>query len=419
MTIGGTIIAHDFIMTGVTETSACRSCCSKTDTVLDWGLCSMANNYLATKDEPELTVPLVVDLCQACGLVQLRYVVDPKIIYNNYLYASSESGSLKRHFIEYAADAAAILKLKFGSVIVGIGGNDGPLELAFQELGFPVLNVEPCATLAAKARRNGIPTIHKWFNEDTAKAIVETDGHADVITCNNCFAHMPDLHSVVKGMDILLAKDGTIIIESEYLMDTINGLHVGKFYHEHVFYWTAFSLTKLFGKYGMHIYYWQTSNADKGMFRAFIRRGNDRSYGVLAVMGREQHVGVLDPFTYKSFRNHVSKWQDRALSFFNSIHGNRIACYGAPAKFMLMSKLLALSGKVDYAVEDMPQKVGLYTPGEHIPIVNRQRFVDDPPDICLISATNYAKLVIERNPQFKGRWVQMLPEMKDVSLNEL
>jgi hypothetical protein len=62
-----------------------------------------------------------------------------------------------------------------------------------------------------------------------------------------------------------------------------------------------------------------------------------------------------------------------------------------------------------YAVDDMPSKQRFYTPGSHIPIVNRKRFLYDPPDNCIITATNYSKEIVAANPQFKGNWVTLFP----------
>ena len=39
-------------------------------------------------------------ICKSCGHVQLLHVVDPNILYGNYIYESSSSPDLKKHFLE-------------------------------------------------------------------------------------------------------------------------------------------------------------------------------------------------------------------------------------------------------------------------------------------------------------------------------
>src|SRR5688572_26127077 len=83
----------------------CRMCGSKKLTkVWNFGKTPMANAYILPKDvrKKELFAPLVVYKCQDCHLVQLRHVVDPKVLFGNYLYVSSTSPSFVRHFEEYA-----------------------------------------------------------------------------------------------------------------------------------------------------------------------------------------------------------------------------------------------------------------------------------------------------------------------------
>ena len=77
---------------------------------------------------------------------------------------------------------------------------------------------------------------------------------------------------------------------------------------------------------------------------------------------------------------------------------------------MISEQLGFTREKIAYAVEDSPIKVGRFTPGSHIPIVNNCHFIANPTKHCIITATNYAERIIKANPQFNGDWIVLTPE---------
>ena len=80
----------------------CVLCNSKkVSTVLDFKATPLANSYITTKKE-EFFAPLVCIQCDDCKHVQLKYLVNPKIMFENYLYVSGTSKVLKKHFVNYA-----------------------------------------------------------------------------------------------------------------------------------------------------------------------------------------------------------------------------------------------------------------------------------------------------------------------------
>src|SRR5438876_9249370 len=85
----------------------CRICDSaELEMFLSLGQTPLANSF--TKPEavhaPELRVPLEVTRCLRCGLVQLTVVVDPEVMFRDYLYATSASAPMRGHFEELATD---------------------------------------------------------------------------------------------------------------------------------------------------------------------------------------------------------------------------------------------------------------------------------------------------------------------------
>jgi hypothetical protein len=62
--------------------------------------------------------------------------------------------------------------------------------------------------------------------------------------------------------------------------------------------------------------------------------------------------------------------------------------------------------RFDYIVDDAPLRTGRWLPHVAIPIVPSDRFDRDQPDVCLVTAWNYAADIRGKHPAFSGRWVQ-------------
>ena len=85
------------------ELKECLCCGSKNlSMTLDLGQQPMANSFLTREDEPELTFPLVLNLCRDCYHLQLSHAVNPDLLFKNYLYVSGTSQTLRDYFDWFA-----------------------------------------------------------------------------------------------------------------------------------------------------------------------------------------------------------------------------------------------------------------------------------------------------------------------------
>src|SRR3989344_2538542 len=104
----------------------CRLCHSQ-DVQLVFALAPTppANNFLKPSQagEPEEKFPLDVFFCKACAHVQLLDVVDPEILFRNYVYVSGTSPVFVEHFRLYAEKLIADYSLGAGASVVEIGSD--------------------------------------------------------------------------------------------------------------------------------------------------------------------------------------------------------------------------------------------------------------------------------------------------------
>src|SRR3989344_8650719 len=150
--------------------NTCRLCGS-TDLVevFSFGKTPMANAYVAKKHlkKTELHAPLTVNFCKKCKLVQLRDVVDPEVLFSNYLYVSGTSPVFVAHFADYAETVSKRFGLTKKSLVVDVGSNDGVLLSHFKNLGVQILGIDPAQNIAKEATKRGIMTLAKFFTPET------------------------------------------------------------------------------------------------------------------------------------------------------------------------------------------------------------------------------------------------------------
>ena len=232
----------------------CRSCGNtKLKRVVSLGYQPLANNLLNKKNEKCELYPLELNFCDNCYNCQLSVAVDPKKMFSNYLYTSSTSEVFRNHFIEASKKYIKKFNLKpKKSYIIDIGSNDGVALKPFKDLGFKnILGVEPAKNLANLANKNKIKTFNGFLNKNNTKKIKK---NADLILASNVFAHSDNLKEMTECLIQLISKKGTIIIEVQYLMNTLKDLTFDNIYHEHYNYWSLTSLINFFKQFVYHFF---------------------------------------------------------------------------------------------------------------------------------------------------------------------
>jgi len=398
-------------MDNIKTVSACRLCdSSDIIEILNFGEVPLANNIRESADlTGEFRAPLRVFQCKNCGSNQLFDEVAPDILFKNYNYSSPPN--LQKHFTEYADTTTRVLPIKKNDLIVGIGGNNGLLEIEYKKLGFNnIINIEPAVNIAKISEGNGIETINEFFTPNLAERIYKYDYvKAKLISSNNCFAHVSDLNEIVEGIKILLDPQGYFVFENAYWLNTVLNLDVGQVYAEHIYYHSIKPLKQFFRKHGLTISEIELNNVQMGSFRIYvtwIKNCGYESSSVNNLIKLEEDFGLYKQETYNNLLNvdlhesHVS-----LLEQLSSNRPGKIALYGVPAKIVLLIQYFGLEKYIDYAVEESSLKVGKFVPGTNIEIKSREFWVNDDPVTTIIGAYNFANDIKKKNYDYYGKWI--------------
>lgn len=412
---------------GYSTNAGCRLCGAKAlERFLVLGPQPLANSFLkpADADQHEPFFPLDVYLCSGCGLVQMRDVVAPELMFKNYVYVSSTSPVFVAHFEKFAADVWKSLGLKPGDVTVDIGSNDGVLIKPFKALGARALGVDPAENVAKLANDAGLETVCAFFSSETAAKIAREKGKAKAATACNVFAHVNDLDGFAQGLDALLADDGVFMPEFPYLVDFYQQNLFDTVYHEHLSYLGVAPLLPFFEKRGFEIFdAWRVATHG-GSLRLFVqRKGGKRK--VSAAVGElaklEKSLGLGEISTWKSFSERIETNKGALLALLERLRseGRSIVGYGAPAKGNTLLNYFGIGpGLVSSIVDDSVFKQGLLTPGTHIPVVAAAELDRRRPDYVLILAWNFAEPIMKKLASFKaagGKFIVPVPAPRVVS----
>jgi len=388
----------------------CRVCGNtKLRRVLSLGYQPLANNLLKTKDEKCELYPLEVNYCDNCFNCQLSVAVDPKKMFNNYLYTSSTSKTFRNHFINAANKYIKELKLKAKkSYIIDVGSNDGIALKPFKDLGFKnILGIEPAKNLSKLANKNKIKTYNGFLTKKNIKKIKK---NADLILASNVFAHSDNLKEMAQCMLNLLSKKGTIIIEVQYLLRTLKDLTFDNIYHEHYNYWSLTSLNNFFKQFDAKIYKAEEVNTHGGSIRVFIKKGKNIKVegSVKKILIDEEKYGIKKFKTYQDFGKKVYDIRKNVIKKINDIkkRGDKIIGYGSPAKATTALNFFGISDELEFVIEDNKLKQGKFIPGVKIPIQDKSK-IQDNNNTMLVLAWNFFKEIKSKNSHLSKKIINI------------
>jgi SAM-dependent methyltransferase len=374
-------------------------------------------------DVPQEVYPVEINLCSACGHVQLSHVIDPSVLYGQYIYKTTHSMGLVQHFDRYAEWALSRNPMPPGALVVDLGSNDGSLLKAFKARGMKVIGVDPATKIAAEATAAGIPTYPNFFTAPLAQRIVQEHGRASIITMNNAFANIDDLHEIVRGVGELLAPDGVFIFETGYLLDVVQKVIFDNIYDEHLSYFAVTPARAFLAANGLELIDAHRVPTKGGSIRCSAQRARGPrpvSPTVAAQVQMEADVDLFDLETYRTLERRIRQMAEETRGRIQRLKakGRRIAGYGASVTVTGVLFNFGLDRSlIDYLVDDNPVRHGLHSPGMHIPVFPSDRLTSDRPDYVIILAWQYAQPIMARQQKYLengGRFLLFQPYVRTV-----
>ena len=386
---------------------ACRICGTPRPTIaLNFPATPIGDAYEAHPPEHAKTrIPLEVFLCENCGLAQLLHIVEPDHLYANFIYKTTISHGLSKHFATYAEHVVTLFHLTKNSFILDIGSNDGTLLREFKAKNMTVCGCEPARHLAEASQAHGIPTIPDYFSANIAATITSAFGIPNVITSNNTLANIDDLHDFVSTIKLLLTDKNVFIFETGNLLDIVSSGLFDTIYHEHLSYFSVTSLCYLFKQHGLSLFRVESIPTKGGSIRGFVgldTRTQDMDDSVKQHLTLEENLALKTTQPFNTLSNRLAAQRRALLDRIHSIINDEktVAGYGASVGVTTFLFYLGITNEIDYLFDDNPDKFDLFSPGKNIQVKDSSQIYSIRPHFIIIFAWRYSEIIIEKHSAY-------------------
>ena len=400
----------------------CLICDSEYRPFVDFGEMPIANAF-ATKEEMnnEYTFPMKVGFCEHCNMVQL--VEQPereRMFHDNYAFFSSTSNYMKEHFKNFANSVSELQNLNENSFVVEVGSNDGIMLQNFVTDNIACLGVEPSKNVAQVAREKEIEVVTEFFDQSLAESIIATHQKADVILSANVMCHIPYMHSIYDGIKVLLKDQGVFVFEDPYLGEVIEKTSFDQIYDEHVFLFSALSVSHLANMHDLELIDVEYQITHGGSMRYTVAHKGVKkvSNNVINLIDKEKKLGLDSSEAYSSFSDDVNQIKGDLIKLLTTLknEGKKVVAYGATSKSTTVANYFGITPDLVECIYDTtPIKQNKLSPGMHVPVLPYEQFHDSNPDYVLLFAWNHAVEIMKKEEEYMSNdrhWITYIPEVK-------
>jgi SAM-dependent methyltransferase len=389
--------------------------CNKNDlkNVINLGLHPPADSFLVDcgAEKAQKLYQLNCQLCVSCGHLQNQVMVPNNERYEDidYSYTSSNSNISMNHWKEFYETVSLKTYLGENDSIVEFGSNDGYLTNLFDNK-YNAIGIEPSKYLYNLSSQKGLKIINGYLSIETINRAVSLNGKYKLIYGNNVFNHISNLNQSTAAIKSGLRDDGYFVFESPYCIDVIGNHYFDTIYHEHLSYFSIKSIDYLFRSNGLYITDIERNSYHGGSIRVYSSPDKKKYETGLVekYIADENELGIFDLATYKKFMNKI---ETDKFSTMQSIlkmkeDGLSIAAVGAAARSNTLLNYYKLdSSIIDFITDSSEHKIGKFTPGSCIPILDDTALIQRNPDVAIILSWNIGKYLFEKiqsiNPNMK------------------
>ena len=398
------------------EMTECRVCSMAMEApFFSLGDMPAVNRFWRSAEEAahEPKYPLALSRCARCGHVQLTHRLDPRDVFEDYIYFSSMSETVVRWGQQLAQRYVSELTLGPSDLVAELASNDGCILNAFRTQT-RVVGVEPAKNIAQVANEQGIETLPLFFGRELGPELARSHGKAKLIIARNVLAHVPDLVGFLEGAKSLLADDGIVHVEVPSLQHMLHRLEFDTIYHEHLSYFSVATLQRLFARAGLVLFDVEELGLHGGSLIARGRHRGETNHSVAVAIAAERRAGLHMASTYERFAHAAHGLKTALPEFIHSLRRRgSVAAYGAAAKGVILTSYCGLGpDSLDWVADKSPHKQGLVMPGSHLNVVAPSQVFAEQPAFLLVLAWNFFEEIASQLAAYQragGQFVLPVP----------
>jgi SAM-dependent methyltransferase len=372
----------------------CRICRSELSKVL----LELENVPAAAQRMPatpaELAADKGVDLtlyqCPACGVLQ--HTAPPVPYFREVLRASGVSGAMKQFRLEQFSDWVSRYGLA-GKKVFEAGCGRGEYLSLMARSGVSAVGVEYGPEAVEFCRTQGLDAVRDFFETGDEKL---PGAPFDGFFVLNFLEHIPDLPAFLRGIRNNLRPGAAGLVEVPNLDMILRNSLLTEFSTEHIYSFTAETLTGLLQNSGFTVRSCRSVWHDYILSAEVLSRRECDLSGCAAVRER----------------------LERELRTFLARH-RKTAFWGAGHQALTTLALCGMtSEKICFVVDSSPEKQGRFTYATHIPVVSPDRLAASDADSVIIACGGYSDEVVSiLRSRFPGRFAPAV--LREITLEIL
>ena len=343
-------------------------CCGKNDLslALDLNTQPLANSY-HKEDEVLEEYPLGLNLCKDCYHLQLTHIVNPDLLFKDYLYVSGTSQTLKDNFewfadfvLEYTANCRWNWPNPRVNNVLDIACNDGTqLDCFKKKQAIETFGVDPAENLYELSSKNH-NVICDYFDSDLY------DRTFDVVIAQNVFAHNSNPKKFLDDCEKIMHDHSFLYIQTSQ-SDMIKNNQFDTIYHEHTSFFNINSMNELIKRTGLHLVDVIKTPVHGVSYLFILSKKKMNEHRIQNLIDVERETGLYSKKTYDDYKQNILNIVESFKKVVEHVQGEYpVIGYGAAAKGNTFLNFTDV--KLDYVIDDNELKQGLYTPGTNIEI---------------------------------------------------
>lgn len=367
---------------------------------------------------------------------RLEKIASPEFMYGKYWYRSGINKTMTDELKGIVESITSQYQLNSGDIWLDIACNDGTL-LKFVPEKCKKIGIDPVDdSYVNESKKYANYIVQDYFSEFSYNSVCKD--LAKIITVIAMFYDLENPDIFLKDVNKIMHEDGVLVLQLSYTPLMINQMAFDNICHEHVYYYSLFSMKKLLENNGFQIVDCQLNDINGGSFRVYAMKKNANvekfgtqpyrdvcNFRINSILSYEKLEKFNSPRIWNSFYKRLQVLKDKTYNFILEEKNNnkKIWGYGASTKGNTLLQYFNLdSTLIDGIAERSEYKFGLKTVGTNIPIYSEEYMRSENPDYLLILPWHFINEFINREKDFLingGKFIVPCPEFKIIGIEDV
>jgi hypothetical protein len=334
--------------------------------------------------------------------VQLSENFNLKKMYgNNYGYRTGLNLSMVNHIKNKINFLKKKFKITKEDIVIDIGANDGTLLGFLDSKKNKLIAVDPTIKKFKKFYKKNIIKVSNFFSFAGVEKHLKNK-KAKLITSIAMFYDLPKPVLFAKQIYKTLEDEGVWHFEQRYSGYMIKNLSYDTICHEHLEYYSLYSVKKILDAVNLKIIDVSFNNINGGSFALTVAKKNSKyleNKKIYKILRDEKNKKINTSYIYTQFYKRINKEKNKMISFFKKIKLERklVIGYGASTKGNVLLQYCNISNKnIKYICDVNKDKNGCYTPGTKIKIISEKKAKQLKPDYFFVLPWHFKNFILDK-----------------------